>query len=249
MRRLAAMAVIVVLLSGAGWGADGPARGEAPGAADAVRATLEVERTLLQEDKQRWARIKAERSELAARAAAARSALDDAMEAPETPSAARIDSLMGEVDDLDHRRLDLEVAERGLLERIHDRLRRIELLEERVVSLTARAGESRGPVAGTWDVALMPSGQRGTFVLVQTGTLVSGTYELDGGWTGSLQGTLIQRKLYLDRIDSRVGRWGRFEGVLSPDGTRIRGSWTKLDVGSEGGAEGVWTGSRQAQSP
>lgn len=249
MRRIAAVAAFVAVLGAVAWSAENPGRGEAPGAADAVRATLEVEKTLLQEDKQRWALIKAERSQLAGQAAEAQAALDAAMEASDSPSAARVDALFGDLVDVERKRSDVEASERALIERIRDRLRRIELLEERVASLAARAGEVRGPAAGTWDVVLMPSGQRGTFVLVQTGTLVSGTYDLDGGWTGSLQGTLIQRKLYLDRIDSRVGRWGRFEGVLSPDGTRIRGTWTKLDVGSEGGSEGVWTGGRQAQSP
>lgn len=243
------MAALVALFGSGGWGADSPTRVEAPGAADAVRAMLEVEKTLLQEDRQRLARFRVERSDLAARSAEARTAVDAAIEAPDPPSAARVDALITDLDELDRKRLDLEASERGVLEQIRDRLRRIELLEERVASLAARAGGARGPAAGTWDVVLMPSGQKGTFVLVQTGTLVTGTYDLDGGWTGSLQGTLIQRKLYLDRIDARVGRWGRFEGFVSPDGTRIRGNWTKLDVGSEGGSEGVWSGSRQTQGP
>ena len=42
-------------------------------------------------------------------------------------------------------------------------------------------------VPGTWELALMPIDHRGTARLVQSGALVSGTYELEGGWSGSLQ--------------------------------------------------------------
>ena len=36
---------------------------------------------------------------------------------------------------------------------------------------------------------MMPVNQRGVFKLEQTGTLITGTYQLEGNWTGSLQGT------------------------------------------------------------
>ena len=86
--------------------------------------------------------------------------------------------------------------------------------------------------------------QNGAFNLIQTGTLISGTYRLAGGWSGSLQGTLVNRKVYLVRIDSKLGRSMEFEGALSPDGETIRGVWLNYDLGSAGGAEGQWSATR-----
>ena len=60
----------------------------------------------------------------------------------------------------------------------------------------------------------------------------------------SLQGTLVNRKVYLIRIDSQLGRSMEMEGVLSVEGDRIRGSWLNYDLSAEGGAEGQWTASR-----
>ena len=91
---------------------------------------------------------------------------------------------------------------------------------------------------------LLPKEQHGTFNLIQTGTLVSGTYSLAGGWSGSLQGTLVNRKVYLVRIDSKLGRSMEFEGGLSPDGDRIQGVWLNYDLGGQAGAEGQWKATR-----
>ena len=77
----------------------------------------------------------------------------------------------------------------------------------------------------------MPLEQHGLFVLRQAGTLVSGTYELDGGWTGSLQGTLVNRKVFLVRIDSKLGRMMELEGFLSGEETLDPGHLAELRAG------------------
>ena len=80
----------------------------------------------------------------------------------------------------------------------------------------------------------------------QSGALVTGTYRLEGGWTGSVQGTLVERKVYLVRIDSKLGRSMELEGALSGDRKQIRGSWLRYELaGSEGGS-GQWSARRRS---
>jgi hypothetical protein len=85
-------------------------------------------------------------------------------------------------------------------------------------------------------------------VLRQEGTLVSGTYELDGGFSGSLQGTLVNRKVLLHRIDSRLGKSMELEGYLSADGRSIRGSWLNYELAGREGARGQWLAQRRPRS-
>ena len=110
--------------------------------------------------------------------------------------------------------------------------------------LRERDREAAGPLAGEWEVVMLPNERRGVFSLRQSGTLVTGTYRLEGGWTGSLQGTLVNRKVFLVRIDSRLGRTMEFEGRLSEDGSVVRGSWLNYDLSAGGGSEGQWTATR-----
>ena len=91
--------------------------------------------------------------------------------------------------------------------------------------------------------------QRGLFVLRQAGTLVSGTYELDGGWTGSLQGTLVNRKVFLVRIDSKLGRMMELEGFLSGEETLIRGTWLNYELAGAEGASGHWSARKRDSEP
>lgn len=244
-----ALAGVLLLAMIAGVAAADPsATATTPGGVEALAATLEVEKTLLAEDRERHDELVAKRLESAARATSAQARLDAALH-QEAKNYAEVEALIREADQLERERTDRLAEERAVVERIRERMRRIALLEERLAAFQTRAGEAAGPLAGAWEVVLMPSGQKGTFVLSQSGTIVSGTYTLDGGWSGSLQGTLVNRKVYLDRIDSKLGRWGRFEGWLAADGARIRGSWTALDLGAQGGAEGQWGATRRAAQP
>jgi hypothetical protein len=95
----------------------------------------------------------------------------------------------------------------------------------------------------------MPLEQHGLFVLRQAGTLVSGTYELDGGWTGSLQGTLVNRKVFLVRIDSKLGRMMELEGFLSGEETLVRGTWLNYELAGGEGASGHWSARKRGSEP
>ena len=216
-----------------------------PGAAEAISATLDVERTLLKEDLARYDKASADRSQAAARLTELYAALDAAIRREDEGAPTAIEDLSARIDQAERDRSVFLADERALVARIRERMHRMDLLEGQLAALQARASEAAGPLAGPWEVTLLPANQRGTFVLSQNGTLVGGTYSLEGGWTGSLQGTLVNRKVYLERIDSRLGRAGEFEGYLSPDGSQIRGTWRRYDLSGDGNASGQWSAVRR----
>ena len=108
-------------------------------------------------------------------------------------------------------------------------------------ALSAQAPDEFGVLDGPWDVAVQP-GLTGKIYLVQQGTLVSGTYELSGGWTGSLRGTLVANKVRLERIDSQLGFAAIFYGELNlnaePD--VIRGRWEATQLATGMPSAGGW---------
>jgi hypothetical protein len=132
--------------------------------------------------------------------------------------------------------------------RIYDRWQRLTLLREareRHAGLAPTPGDA---LSGRWQWVLMPSGQRGTMELRLDGTLVQGSYELAGGFAGSLRGTLVAGKLTLERIDSERGFDAVFEGRLDAAAGRIAGAWrtTRLDGSNYGG--GDWSAARLQES-
>ncbi len=244
-----ALGLVMTLGATASWAADALAPSVAPGAAEAVGATLEVERMLLKEDLARHDRIAADRAKSTARLADLYASLDAALKRDDAGAPQALEDVMAGVEDAERERTQLLAQEREVVDRIRERLRRIDLLEERFSSLQAKATEAAGPLTGTWDIVLLPLNQRGTFVLTQNGTLVSGTYTLEGDWTGSLQGTLVNKKVYLQRIDSKLGRSAELEGFLSTDGTQIRGTWFSYEVSGASGSNGQWSAVRRPQAP
>lgn len=131
---------------------------------------------------------------------------------------------------------------RELRQRLVDRAQRMVLLGEQRDALagTPRASD---PLSGEWLLQLLPTGQRGSMKLRLDGTLVQGSYGLDGGFSGSLRGTFVAGKVMLERIDSERGFDAVFEGRLLTDG-RLAGAWrtTRLDGANYGG--GDWTANR-----
>jgi hypothetical protein len=255
MRREFGLAVLVLLA--AAWGAGSGPRGQAPTpdpaaseAAAAVRASVEVELRLLEEDVARHEELARRRASAASRLTELYRSLEEAVREHGAETPARVDLLLDLVQQGEAERAQTAGAERLLVERIRDRLRRIELLEEQIAGLEQRQeAEQAGVLSGSWSLVLMPAGQHGTASLRQSGTLVSGTYELEGGFSGSLQGTLVNRKVFLVRIDSKLGKSMELEGYLSGDGKRIRGSWLSYELaGSEAGT-GQWSAERRSANP
>ncbi len=210
-----------------------------------LSALVQVERALLEDARQRYEALSRKRDDLTSQIAQLRAALDGAVAEREAPDPRRVSEIAGQWERAESDRASLQLAERLLVERIALHLERIELLQHQLENRPARATEVEGVLTGNWELVLMPSGLRGTAALQQTGVLVGGTYQLDGGWSGSLQGTLVNRKVFLVRIDSKLGKSMEFEGFLSNDGKRIRGTWLDYELAGGDGATGQWTAQRQ----
>lgn len=114
-----------------------------------------------------------------------------------------------------------------------------------VERLSADVGAGEAPLTGTWRLVVEP-GQDGMAYLQQQGTLVTGTYALSGGFSGSFRGTLVARKVRLERIDSQIGFAAIFYGRLVGQGRnlRLQGNWEATQLASGLASAGNWTGTK-----
>lgn len=127
-----------------------------------------------------------------------------------------------------------------LNERILSRQQRIEVMDdERLTSVVQE--EAEDPVSGEWDVTIAPLDLTGKFTLSLSGTLISGTYQLSGGWKGSLKGTLVGNRVRLERIDAEQGFMAVYYGKLDKDALTIQGTWESTLFTTGGPMGGNWT--------
>lgn len=165
------------------------------------------------------------------------------------------------LDSIRLREADLRAAESELMmhirhsqqlrrEMIAGRLRIAELQAE-VERLESTVGSSDDPVSGPWRLVVEPGGQEGYMSLVLDGTLVQGTYQLSGGWTGSLRGTLVAGKLRLERIDSQIGFSSVFYARLIGSGeeARLEGTWDATQLATGMPSSGSWVAERVRELP
>lgn len=152
--------------------------------------------------------------------------------------------------DLDALRLrdeDLQQLESQLMMRLSEvqRVRREVMTNLAVIEaaggITSTQAGQLGVLDGTWELTVQP-GLKGTIFLVQQGTLVSGTYELSGGWTGSVRGTLVANKIRLERIDSQLGFAAIYYGELnlSAEPAVIQGRWEATQLAAGMPSAGGW---------
>ncbi len=108
--------------------------------------------------------------------------------------------------------------------------------------LREEVGAGEDPITGIWKVVVEPGGQNGVFELRLDGTLIQGTYSLDGGWSGSLRGTLVANKVRLERVDSQLGFAAILYGRLIERGrqVRIEGNWEATQLASGLPSAGTW---------
>jgi hypothetical protein len=118
-------------------------------------------------------------------------------------------------------------------------------IEVEIQRLSVEVGGAEAPLTGTWSLLVEP-GQDGMAYLQQQGTLVTGTYSLSGGFSGSFRGTLVAGKVRLERIDSQIGFAAIFYGRLvgSGDNARLQGNWEATQLTSGLPSAGNWTASR-----
>lgn len=233
MRRLLAGALLCVV-SGGGILADA--------AVDAARAELARERRRVASDATRLAevsrRLEAALSELAEASRAVSEVSGRADVA--TEEMIRREEALGSVEQevktlLERRRL--------LADRLVERRRSVALLEAEI------QGKGKPPdlLSGRWAVVQEPGEQRGVFRISLSGTIVSGEYTLEGGYSGSLRGTLIGERLRLERVDSRLGFSTIYYGRVNRDGPSISGTWESTTFGSGAAGSGRWRAAREEE--
>jgi len=136
---------------------------------------------------------------------------------------------------------------RQLRVEIKDAHDRIEILSDRIARLRKSLPSDTEALTGLWDVTYLPSNDKGVFTLRQSGTLLAGEYTLEGGWKGSLQGTFVDGKVLLHRIDSKLGRSSDLEGTLSPDGRTLRGTWQNFILSGGQPTSGAWVARKRQE--
>ncbi len=209
-----------------------------------LEAVMEVEQTLLTEDLQKMRILFSDRTQVELQLRTMYRTLSAILGSSGEQNVVQAELIYRQIEGAEASRRLIFAAQQALVGRVIDRKRKLDLMDEQLGGAGPSEEIESGPLSGTWRVVLMPREQNGAFNLVQTGTLISGTYTLAGGWSGSLQGTMVNRKVYLVRIDSKLGRSMEFEGVISGDGGTISGTWLNYDLGGEGGAQGQWNGTR-----
>jgi len=159
------------------------------------------------------------------------------------------------VESLRLRDSDLRKAETELLAALFEaQQKRSSMIENRtmiasieleVQRLVAEIGGPDAPLTGTWRFAVEP-GQEGVGYIQQQGTLVTGTYSLSGGFSGSFRGTFVAGKVRLERIDSQYGFAAIFYGRLVGRGknARLQGNWEATQLSSGLPSMGSWTATR-----
>jgi hypothetical protein len=159
------------------------------------------------------------------------------------------------VESLRLRDTDLRKAETELLAvLLETQQKRSSMLENRtmiasieleVQRLGAELGGPEAPLSGAWRFVVEPD-QEGITYLQQQGTLVTGTYSLSGGFSGSFRGTFVAGKVRLERIDSQYGFAAIYYGRLVGQGrnARLQGNWEATQLASGLPSRGTWTARR-----
>ncbi|MGD1146360.1 MAG: hypothetical protein ABR961_00240 [Thermoanaerobaculaceae bacterium] len=130
-------------------------------------------------------------------------------------------------------------ARREYLEQVQIEIRRME-----------EAGQATpDDLSGRWLVAVEPGGFTGTFDLRLDGTIVTGVYQLTGGWKGSLRGTFIGGDVRLERIDAQQGFVAVYTGELVSRETekRLEGTWDATNLAAGMPTSGTWVARREVR--
>lgn len=130
---------------------------------------------------------------------------------------------------------------------------RITETEAELRRLGRRQGAERDPLTGSWAMTWEPGGLEGRLDLILDGTLVQGNYVMDGGWSGSMRGSLVNRRIRLERIDSQLGFAAIYYADLVLDGPtpRLVGKWEATQLATGLPSAGGWVAVRidESQEP
>jgi hypothetical protein len=125
----------------------------------------------------------------------------------------------------------------GQLDRLEERLRRIALLET-----DTGAPVRTDALTGRWRVTIQPQNLTAVFDLRLDGTVVGGSYQVNGSTSGSFRGNLADGRLRMQRLDAQGGFDSTWEGIVSNG--RITGTWTTNELVTGQPNRGEWTAVR-----
>lgn len=214
----------------------------------ALKVQLEVEQKRLDDDLQRHGEVARKREEARGRLRRLYEDLDAMVEGRADSDPAQIETKEAEVALAEQQVAALTDSAREIRSNIRVAHDRIALLSDRMGRLRRTLPSDNESLTGSWDVSYLPSGDKGAFTLRQSGTLLAGEYALEGGWRGSLQGTIVNGKVLLHRIDSKLGHSQDLEGTLSPEGRTIRGTWQNFILSGGQPATGNWVAQKKERA-
>jgi hypothetical protein len=214
----------------------------------ALRVQLEIEQKRLDQSLTEYGRLADKRETARVRVRDLYRDLDDMIEGKTEATADQIDEKEGDIGKAEIELENLTRKSRDLRTRMSESQQRIALLQDRVSRLRKSLPSDNEALTGTWDVSYLPSGDKGAFTLRQSGTVLAGEYVLDGGWRGSLQGTFVNGKILLHRIDSKLGHSQDLEGAVSSDGHTLRGHWQNFILSGGVPASGDWVAEKRSES-
>jgi hypothetical protein len=211
-----------------------------------LKVQLEIEQRRLDDALQRYSEQARAREEARGRLARLYDELDSMVQGRSEGDAALMQDREEEIGKVEQQVEALTQETRRIRADIKDAHARIDLLGERIGRLRKTLPSDNESLTGSWDVNYLPSGDKGIFALRQSGTLLVGEYTLEGGWKGSLQGTFVDGKVLLHRIDSKLGRSSDLEGTLAPDGKTLRGTWQSFILSGGQPTSGQWVAKKRA---
>jgi hypothetical protein len=229
--------LLLFLLLSPAVGAQDSASSPAAGPAS-VQTELRLERRLLSLDLVSYNEIRERERRACEQVSAVLGRLDQTL-ASDAMSLGTLETLR---DQLAAAREAAHTAEARLnsqLENLQERMRRIALLEGD--SGPARPADA---LTGRWRVTVLPQSFTATFDLRLNGTVVSGSYQIDGGGAGSFRGSLAGGHLRLERIDAQGGADSLWEGTLGTN--RIDGTWGTHELVTGQPPRGTWTAVRES---
>jgi hypothetical protein len=214
----------------------------------ALRVQLEIEQKQLDKALTEYGRIADKRETTRARVRDLYRELDDMIEGKSEGTSDQMEQKEADIGKAEFELESLTRGARDLRARLADSQERIALLQDRVGRLRKSLPSDNESLTGTWDVSYLPSGDKGAFTLRQSGTVVAGEYVLDGGWRGSLQGTFVNGKILLHRIDSKLGHSQDLEGTVASDGRTLRGRWQNFILSGGVPTSGDWVAEKRERS-
>lgn len=212
-----------------------------------LKVQIEIEQRRLDDALTRYSDQARAREEARSRLVRLYADLDGMVEGRADADPVQMQALEVEILKVEQQVEGLNQETRRIRAEIRDAHARVDLLGDRIGRLRRTLPSDTESLTGTWDVSYLPSGDKGVFSLRQSGTLLVGEYTLEGGWRGSLQGTFVDGKILLHRIDSKLGRSSDLEGMLAPDGRTIRGTWQNFILSGGQPTSGQWVARKKQE--